>query len=407
MYIRRTIEKEILKLSSFFPVVFIGGPRQVGKTTVFENCEDQPRLKVSLDIPSIRELAKSDPKAFFEKYPAPVLIDEVQYAPELFSYIKAMVDEQKQTGLFWLTGSQHFHLMKNVTESLAGRVGILTLEGLSQDEKNGNPNVPPFLPTMDYIKTKENRAIETTLPKIYEMIWKGSYPKLYPADDAFWSVYYDSYIQTYLERDVKALTAVQNEMDFLKFMKVLAARTSQELDYSNIADEVGVSVPTVKAWLSILVTTGMIYLLEPYYKNITKRLIKSPKIHFLDTGLACYLTGWNSPETLENGAMAGNMLESYVFSEILKSYWHNGKRPNIYYYRDKDKREIDILIEENGVLYPIEVKKKSNPDKGDIKSFKVIESVLKQKCGKGAVICMADTYLPLSENVTIVPIGYL
>ncbi|MBR1604571.1 MAG: ATP-binding protein [Alphaproteobacteria bacterium] len=407
MYIKRTIEKEILKLSSFFPVVFIGGPRQVGKTTVFENCEEKPRLKVSLDIPSIRELAKSDPKAFFDKYPAPVLIDEVQYAPELFSYIKAIVDEKKQNGLFWLTGSQQFHLMKNVTESLAGRVGILTLEGLSQNEKSSHPDVQPFLPTLEYIKTKEKNAIETTLPKIYEMVWKGSYPKLYQADNDFWSVYYDSYIQTYLERDVKSLTSVQNELDFLKFMKILAARTSQELEYSSIADEIGISVPTVKSWLSILATTGVIYLLEPYYTNISKRLIKSPKIHFLDTGLACYLTGWNSPETLENGAMAGNMLESYVFSEILKSYWHNGKRPNIYYYRDKDKREIDILIEENGVLYPIEVKKKSNPDKGDIRAFKVIENVLKQKCGEGAVVCMANTYMPLSENVTIVPVGYL
>lgn len=407
MYIRRTIENEILKLSSFFPVVFVGGPRQVGKTTVFENCEETPRLKVSLDIPSIRQLAKTDPKAFFDRYPAPVLIDEVQYAPELFSYIKAIVDEKKQHGMFWLTGSQQFHLMNNITESLAGRVGILTLEGLSQDEKIGNFEIKPFLPTKEWIKSKENNAMKTTLPKIYEQIWKGCYPKLYQADNEFWSVYYDSYIQTYLERDVKALTAVRNEIDFLKFMKVIAARTSQELDYTNIADEVGISVPSVKSWLSILVATGIVYLLEPYYKNITKRIIKSPKIHFMDTGLACYLTGWNTPETLENGAMAGNMLESYVFSEIIKSYWHNGKRPNIYYYRDKDKREIDILIEENGVLYPIEVKKKSNPDKGDIKSFAVIENVLKQKCGEGAVICMADTYLPLTDNVAIMPVGYL
>lgn len=407
MYIKRTLGKEVLKLSTFFPVIFIGGPRQVGKTTLFENCESVPRTVVSLDTASVRELAKNDPKSFLDRYPAPVLIDEVQYAPELFPYIKAIVDKGKKGGQYWLTGSQHFHLMKNVTESLAGRVGILTLEGLSQDEKNGFPDVPPFLPTPEYLKLKAQTAIKTSLPAIYHLIWKGSYPKLYNAEDAFWSVYYDSYIQTYLERDVRALTVVNNELDFLKFMRVLAARTGQELAYSNIADEVGISVPTVKSWLSILVTSGIIYLLQPYYQNITKRIIKSPKIHFMDMGLVCFLLGWNTPETLEAGAMSGNILESYVVSEIIKSYWHNAKRPNIYYYRDKDKREIDILLEENGFLYPIEIKKKSNPDKGDIKSFKVIESVLKQKRGNGAIICMADTHLPLTEQDNIVPIGYL
>ena len=406
MYIKRTIEKSIERANKFFPVVLVTGPRQVGKTTVLQNCETQPRTYVSLDTLENRELAKNDPTLFLQRYPAPVLIDEIQYAPELFPYIKASVDKEKKSGMYWLTGSQQFHLMKNVSESLAGRVGILQLEGLSQNEKNGHPDVPPFLPTEEYIKTKVHSAAETDLLKIYELIWKGSYPKLYPADSDYWAVFYESYMQTYIERDIKALSAVGNELDFVKFMRALAARTGEMLNYSELANDVGVSQPTIKSWLSILQASGLVYILRPYYNNVGNRFIKTPKVYFMDTGLACYLTGWKTPEVLESGAMSGNMFETYVVSEIIKSYWHNGKQPDIYYYRDKDKREIDVLLHENGTLYPIEIKKKSNPDKGDIKAFNVIEP-LKQKRGSGAVVCMAPTHLPLTDDVNIIPVGYL
>lgn len=406
MYIKRTIEKSIERANKFFPVVLVTGPRQVGKTTVLQNCETQPRTYVSLDTLENRELAKNDPTLFLQRYPVPVLIDEIQYAPELFPYIKASVDKEKKSGMYWLTGSQQFHLMKNVSESLAGRVGILQLEGLSQDEKNGHPDVPPFLPTEEYIKTKVHSAAETDLLKIYELIWKGSYPKLYPADSDYWAVFYESYMQTYIERDIKALSAVGNELDFVKFMRALAARTGEMLNYSELANNVGVSQPTIKSWLSILQASGLVYILRPYYNNVGNRFIKTPKVYFMDTGLACYLTGWKTPEVLESGAMSGNMFETYVVSEIIKSYWHNGKQPDIYYYRDKDKREIDVLLHENGTLYPIEIKKKSNPDKGDIKAFNVIET-LKQKRGSGAVVCMALTHLPLTDDVNIIPVGYL
>lgn len=406
MYIKRTIEKSIERANKFFPVVLVTGPRQVGKTTVLQNCEKQPRTYVSLDTLENRELAKNDPTLFLQRYPAPVLIDEIQYAPELFPYIKASVDKEKKSGMYWLTGSQQFHLMKNVSESLAGRVGILQLEGLSQDEKNGHPDVSPFLPTEEYIKTKVQDATETDLLKIYELIWKGSYPKLYPADSDYWAVFYESYMQTYIERDIKALSAVGNELDFVKFMRALAARTGEMLNYSELANDVGVSQPTIKSWLSILQASGLVYILRPYYNNVSNRFIKTPKVYFMDTGLACYLTGWKTPEVLESGAMSGNMFETYVVSEIIKSYWHNGKQPDIYYYRDKDKREIDVLLHENGTLYPVEIKKKSNPDKGDIKAFNVIEA-LKQKRGTGAVVCMAQTHLPLTEDVNIIPVGYL
>ena len=406
MYIKRTIEKSIERANKFFPVVLVTGPRQVGKTTVLQNCETQPRTYVSLDTLENRELAKNDPTLFLQRYPAPVLIDEIQYAPELFPYIKASVDKEKKSGMYWLTGSQQFHLMKNVSESLAGRVGILQLEGLSQDEKNGHPDVPPFLPTEEYIKTKVHSAAETDLLKIYELIWKGSYPKLYPADSDYWAVFYESYMQTYIERDIKALSAVGNALDFVKFMRALAARTGEMLNYSELASDVGVSQPTIKSWLSILQASGLVYILRPYYNNVGNRFIKTPKVYFMDTGLACYLTGWKTPEVLESGAMSGNMFETYVVSEIIKSYWHNGKQPDIYYYRDKEKREIDVLLHENGTLYPIEIKKKSNPDKGDIKAFSVIET-LKQKRGTGAVVCTAQTHLPLTGDVNIIPVGYL
>ena len=406
MYIKRTIEKSIERANKFFPVVLVTGPRQVGKTTVLQNCETQPRTYVSLDTLENRELAKNDPTLFLQRYPAPVLIDEIQYAPELFPYIKASVDKEKKSGMYWLTGSQQFHLMKNVSESLAGRVGILQLEGLSQDEKNGHPDVPPFLPTEEYIKTKVHSAAETDLLKIYELIWKGSYPKLYPAASDYWAVFYEYYMQPYIERDIKALSAVGNALDFVKFMRALAARTGEMLNYSELASDVGVSQPTIKSWLSILQASGLVYILRPYYNNVGNRFIKTPKVYFMDTGLACYLTGWKTPEVLESGAMSGNMFETYVVSEIIKSYWHNGKQPDIYYYRDKEKREIDVLLHENGTLYPIEIKKKSNPDKGDIKAFSVIET-LKQKRGTGAVVCMAQTHLPLTGDVNIIPVGYL
>ena len=372
MYIQRTIEKSIERANKFFPVVLVTGPRQVGKTTVLQNCETQPRTYVSLDTLENRELAKNDPTLFLQRYPAPVLIDEIQYAPELFPYIKASVDKEKKSGMYWLTGSQQFHLMKNVSESLAGRVGILQLEGLSQDEKNGHPDIPPFLPTEEYIKAKVQNAAETDLLKIYELIWKGSYPKLYPADSDYWAVFYESYMQTYIERDIKALSAVGNELDFVKFMRALAARTGEMLNYSELANDVGVSQPTIKSWLSILQASGLVYILRPYYNNVGNRFIKTPKVYFMDTGLACYLTGWKTPEGVESGAMSGNMFETYVVSEIIKSYWHNGKQPDIYYYRDKEKREIDVLLHENGTLYPVELQNNSNPDKGDIPAFTVI-----------------------------------
>lgn len=406
MYIKRTIESVIKQANNFFSVVLITGPRQVGKTTVFQNCEDVPKRYVSLDVLDNRELAIRDPRLFLEKYPYPLLIDEIQYAPELFPYIKNMVDVEKKSGMYWLTGSQQFSLMKNVTESLAGRVGILKLQGLSQMEKFNYQNSLVFLPTKEYIEEQEKREISININELYKTIWKGSYPKLYLNSDENWEMFYESYLQTYLERDIKQISNVINELSFINFMRVMAARTGQLLNYADIARDVGISHQTAKSWLSILKTSGIIYLLEPYYNNLSKRLVKTPKIYFLDTGLACYLTKWKTPELLENGAMNGAILETYIVSEILKNYWHKGKSVNIYFYRDKDMKEIDLIIEENGKLYPIEIKKKSEPNKDDIKHFSVLNKFNKP-IGEGAVICLAQTWLPITRGVNRIPISYL
>ena len=407
MYLTRTLEKSIQKVSDFFPVLLVTGPRQVGKTTILQACGSERRNYISLDTLENRSLAQNDPALFLQRFKAPLLIDEIQYAPQLFPYIKAAVDEQKQSGMYWLTGSQQFHLMKNVSESLAGRVGILHLEGFSQAERDGQPERRLFLPTPKVIEDRAAFAPKTDIEAVFHQIWKGSYPRMHEADDDMWQFFYDAYVQTYIERDIRDLGSVGNELDFLTFMKVLAARTGQLLNYSDIARDVGISAPTVKAWVSLLQTSGLIFILQPYHNNINSRVIKTPKVYFMDTGLVCYLTGWNAPQTLENCAMSGELLETYVISEIVKSWWHNGKQPNIYYYRDKDRREIDVILEENGVLYPIEIKKKSNPNAGDIKAFDAVETVLKQKRGHGAVLCMARTHLPITAEVDAVPISYI
>jgi predicted AAA+ superfamily ATPase len=404
MFKERTLKKAIKRASSFFPVVLITGPRQVGKTTVFENCESKSRNYITLDTFEMQEMAKKDPQRFLERYRTPLLIDEIQYAPQLLPYIKTIVDKEKKKGMFWITGSQQFNLMANVSESLAGRVGILNLQGFSQSEKDNMPNTSPFLPEKKLLMAKEKTV--KGVNDIFHRIWKGSYPALYIGSDKDWKMFYDSYIQTYIERDVKQITKVSNELLFINFIKVLAARTSQLLKYANIGAEVGVNETTVKSWLSILQTSGLIYLLQPYSNNLTNRIIKTPKVYFLDTGLVCFLTKWNTPDTMENGAFSGAILETYVVSEILKSYWHNGESPAMYFYRDKDKREIDIVIEENGKLYPLEIKQKTNPNESDIKNFTAL-SQFKKEISPGGVLCLSSSWQPLGKNDYTIPISYI
>ena len=401
MYIERTLSKIIKEATETFSVVLVTGARQVGKTTVFERNKEPERTFVTLDDPQVRSLAKNDPALFLQIYKPPLLIDEIQYAPELFPYIKMIVDRNNQKGLFWLTGSQPFHLMQGVSETLAGRVAILELLGLSQSEKTGRTD-NPFLP--DTVSS-DNRPV-MDLYSLYETILRGSFPELYANTQLNRMLFYSSYLKTYIERDIRQLIQINDEHRFLTFVKVTAAHTGQLLNYTNMAKDVDVSPNTIKSWVSLLESSGLIFLLPPYHNNIAKRALKTPKIYFTDTGLCSYLCGWETVETLANGAMSGAILETYVISEMLKSYRHNGLFVNFYFYRDKDKKEIDLLIERNGLLYPIEIKRNASPKPNDVKHFDVL-SHLNVATGKGAIICLYDKLLPLNNQIQIVPIGCL
>ncbi len=401
MYIKRTIENTVKKLSEQFKVVLVTGARQVGKSTLLKECFKDCNY-ASLDKPNIRELAINEPDLFLQRYKAPLIIDEIQYAPNLLVYIKAIVDEKSDKGQYFLTGSQQFHLMKGVSESLAGRVGIVNLLGLSLNEISNNINPKPFIPTNNYIETRRETAKTYTISDIFKVIHKGFYPTLNNGEVEDLDYFYSSYIQTYLERDIRDLASINDEMAFLKFIRIVAARTGQVLKYSELANETGISEPTTKKWLSILVTSGLVYLLEPYYTNITKRMTKMPKIYFLDTGLCAYLTGWSSAEVLEKGAMAGAFFETFAIAEILKSYLHNGKRAPLYWYRDIDKKEIDLLIERDGLLHPVEIKLTSKPDKSMVKNFDTIKNK-----GEGAVLCLSQQDLPLTKDVNVIPISFI
>lgn len=418
-YIKRSAEDTITRISDMFPVLLVTGPRQVGKTTLLQRLAKiqletgVDRKYVTLDDPDVRYLAKHDPALFLQRYSPPVLIDEIQYATELLPYIKMSVDRSKRKGDFWITGSQVFRLMKKASESLAGRVGIVNLLGLSDAEIYGEPS-EPFQTGAAHLMGRLSVRTPRGLNEIYARIFKGSMPELYADENMDWESYYRSYVDTYLQRDIRDFTQVADEMQFYNFMTIVAAHTSKPVVYEELATAAGVSAPTAKKWLSILVSSHIIALVQPYHNNALKRVVKMPLLHFLDTGLAAYLLKWGNPEALEKGAMSGAFFESYVFSEIYKSYLNAGKEPPIFYYRDKDQREIDLLIYQNGVLSPIEIKKAASPGKTAIKHFKVLEPVtkgetfggletLKVEIGTGSVVCMANDLLPVDENNWYVP----
>lgn len=405
-YIKRNIEVTLQKAVKMFPAILITGARQVGKTTLIKHvANDIPYI--TLDDPILLQSAIEEAGSFFKITIPPVIVDEIQYAPNLFPYIKMIADETGKKGQFYLTGSQQFKMMKNVSESLAGRIGIINLLGLSLREIKEDAFNEAFIPTEKYFDKRKETAKKADYKEIWEIIHKGSMPSMY-ADDLDRQMFYSAYTKTYIERDVRELTQVGDELKFVKFMTIIASRTSQMLNLTSIANEVGISVPTADRWLSILISSNIVYLLQPYYNNITKRAIKTPKIYFLDTGLAAYLTKWNTSEVLEAGAMAGAFFETFVIAEILKSYYNAGVLdPALYYYRDKDQKEIDIIIEQNGALYPIEIKKTSNPGKEHIESFSVLNNIKGVKVETGGVVCMYDRYVKIDENNAAIPIMYL
>ena len=406
-YISRHLEEVILKASGFFPVIMVCGQRQVGKSTMLRHLQEGSRAYVNLDDIRHRRLALQDPIAFLDSLGTPLLIDEFQRAPNLLLEIKRRVDalaldNLPNSGLYWLSGSQKFTMQKDVSESLAGRVGLFELLGLSTAEIEGRtPSI--FDPDIDAIKTRLANAQRKSLAQIYERIFLGGMPALHATGvDREW--YFSSYINTYLERDIYLLADIGKLEQFYDFLLFLAARTAQILNYNDIAKSIGVSLPTAKAWVSILVRSGVLYLLRPFASNLSKRLTKSPKLYFLDTGLCAYLTRWPSAETLQTGMMDGAFLETYVVSEIVKSYYHAGRIPNIFYYRDSEGREIDLVLERERKLCPIEIKKNADPSHAS-RHFSLLEKY--GECGTGLVICSTDDLYPIQQDVWLCPLSLL
>jgi hypothetical protein len=406
-YLPRSLGYFFKRADKQFPVLLVTGARQVGKTTFVQNLRDEARTYVTLDDPTLRSLAKEDPALFLQRFRPPVLIDEFQYAPELLPYIKMAVDRSRKPGLFWLTGSQQFLVMKGVSESLAGRVGIVNLLGFSRRELLGkSEETEPFLPTPAAVTRRLKGGGALSLKALYRAIWRGSYPAIAIDEGVDRDLFYSSYVQTYLQRDVRDLARVGDESAFLRFLRAAAARTGQMLNMADLARDADVAPNTAKNWLSILQASGIVYLLEPWHSNATKRLVKTPKLYFLDTGLCAYLTEWSSPETLEAGAMSGAVFETWAVAEIIKSYLHNGRQAPLYYYRDKDKVEIDLLIVLDGTFHPVEIKKSASPSKHDIRHFSRLK-LLGRRVGPGGLICLSETHLPLSDNATCVPVSAL
>jgi len=401
MYIERQLEQVVLRADKMFPVVMVTGPRQVGKTTMLEKLAGKRRNYVSLDSRINREMAINEPELFLQRFPPPVLIDEFQYAQELLPFIKINVDKNKRNGDYWLTGSQMFHMLKGVSESLAGRVAVIPMQGLSISEIlgvhsgafTGNPSA--------WLKLAKTRRREN-LQKVYKRIFTGSFPRAYSGTFDR-ELFFSSYIDTYLQRDIRKLTQVGDEMSFIRFLTACAARTGSQVNYAELAKDVGISAPTAKQWLSILLTSGIIILVEPYFNNALKRIVKSPKMYFMDTGLCAYLTRWDSPETLEVSAMTGQFFETYAVSEIIKSYYNCGKRPHVFFYRDTDKKEIDLILEENNTLHPFEIKKSASPDRNVVQRFETLRRT-KKEIGTGGVICMTDNIYPIDKNNYYVPV---
>jgi uncharacterized protein len=403
MYHPRIAEKTIIQASQQYPVVLVCGPRQIGKTTLLKHLSENNRKYVSLDDPFIRALAQNDPQLFLKQHKAPLLIDEIQYAPALFPSIKMAVDETGQKGAYWLTGSQQFHLMKGVSESLAGRIAIVNLLGFSRAELHKAPfDDAPFIPGRVEISRVPGIAADT----LYGEMLDGYFPAVVAETGFNRDLYYSSYLQTYLQRDVRDLTQVGDLSVFTTFVRACAARTGQLLNIHDIARDAGITDITARKWLSILEAGFIIYLLQPWHGNLTKRLIKTPKLYFFDTGLCAWLTGYSTPETLFSGALSGALFETLGVTELIKSWWFRGKTPPIYFYRDRDGVEIDVVFDLDGKLHPLEIKRSSSVSPEWIRSFVKIEKIHERT--NGDVLCLVDR--PMTVNASgdrVIPVSMI
>lgn len=402
-YITRELERKFKQMNTFFKVVLVTGARQVGKTTMLKHlAEGTDRTYVSLDDLMARELAQSDPALFFQTYKPPILIDEVQHAPQLFERIKLMCDNTEETGLFWLTGSQQYNMMKHVRETLAGRIGILQLYSLSQREKNGVLFEEPLDFSIENLKGRQKQLPPNDIINVFEHIWRGGMPQVQQADEELRQEYYNSYIDTYLMRDVAEVGGVTDSAKFLKMLKTCAALTAEQVNYSTLASAADISEPTAKDWVRLLEGLGIIYLLQPYSNNELKRLVKTPKLYFCDTGLCAYLSMWLTRDTLMNGAASGHYFENYVVSELLKNYAYGKTKANLSYYRDSNAKEIDVFVEQNGLIHPLEIKKSAAPNRNEIKKYELIDKASIPR-GCGGLVCMCDNPVPIDDKNAFIP----
>lgn len=406
-YINRELERKFLKMNKVFKALLVTGARQVGKSTMLRHlAENTGRTFVSMDDKRNRELARIDPGLFFQTFKPPILIDEVQKAPELFEHIKMICDETNETGVFWLTGSESKKLLKNAGDSLAGRVCIMKMYSLSLKEKLEITFIEDISYTYEELKEREKKFPVYDVNQIYKHIWRGGMPALQDFDSEQMNSYYSSYIETYLMRDAVDDNGISDTEGFRRVLTACAAFIGNLVNYSDLAAAGGVSVPTAKNWVKVLQTMGIVFLLDTYSNNELKRLVKTPKLYFCDTGLAAYLSMWTSKDVLMNGAASGHYFENYVVGELLRNNAYSETNTNMTYYRDTNQKEIDVVIEENGVLHPIEIKKTSNPERKVVKSFDVL-NVSSNELGKGLVICMTDKVFPIDENNYMVPASIL
>ena len=406
MYIKRHIEEVIKAAVNEKGALCVTGARQVGKSTVLKTMFSSHK-ELTLDDRRLLRFALEQPEEFFVQFEPPVYIDEIQNAPSLFPYIKIHIDKTGDKGMFLLSGSQRYEMMSNVTESLAGRINLIDLYGLSLREIMGDGFRGEFVPTKDFLNKRKPKQIKYN--EIWENIWRGFFPEIV-AGGTNWSRFYSSYVRTYLDRDVSKLGQVGNLLQFEKFMVSMAARTGQLLNIADVAKDVGISQQTAEKWLSVLIASNLVFVLKPYHNNVLKRLIKTPKVYFLDTGLASYLIGWDNAQVLQNGAMSGAIFETFVIGEIIKS-WSNkdGVTPtmNFFFFRDKEGNEIDLLIKRGDTLHPIEIKKAINCDKNDITAFKQLDKIPDIKRKEGCVVCMADDVFPITPTDKAVGVRYL
>jgi len=402
-YINRSLERKFTRMSEFFKAILVIGARQVGKTTMLRYlAEGNSRTYVTLDNLMARNLARSDPVMFFQTYKPPIIIDEVQYAPELFSQIKIMCDESEEPGRFWLTGSQQFGTMKNVRETLAGRIVILELYSLSKNEKDGVSFGDDLDFSLTCLQSRQEKVQKNDVIRVFEHIWRGGMPQVINANNEQRQEYYNSYVDTYLMRDVADIGGVTDALRFSRFLSACAALVSAQTNYKTLADAAEISQPTAKEWLRLLESLGVIYLLRPYANNALNRLTKTPKMYFYDTGLAAHLSMWPTPITLMNGAASGHYYENYVVVELLKNYAYSQGKAVMSYYRDSNSKEIDVFVEHNALVHPLEIKKSANPDRREVKKFSILDKIsLEQGCG--GIICMCEEVIPIDPKNCFIP----